>query len=345
MLNEEFRFSSTEVSLGCKVGGLVYVNNLCTILVKDKECDRVRCLYSGEWSVPQCTGANGVSGGMKGIVNTLAGASPKGPGAAVMVNLACKVEDLDLDAAEPLDWEFHPIGVPIGKHEHRYFVGAIVFNFLLLLAILLFLCLLALIQQWTAQIPFMHALGNVRAPGLLYVPYFFFLPGLSLSSAHMAFNMSKAPTSVAVFGWIMLVLLMVVPFLVWYFILSSRNLKAMTVPDPRITKHTLLDEENHEIKMLREGTWGRKVYIFIFGTNIWVSTEGRFVWHWGAVFESFKYSYQWFPLVDMGQILGLCMFASWQTSDKDTCLIRNLLITLILTLYLLAVLVWTYFNV
>ena len=45
---------------------------------------------------------------------SIASAGSAGKLAAVM-DLKCSVDDVDLQHAEPLDWEFHPIGLPLGQ--------------------------------------------------------------------------------------------------------------------------------------------------------------------------------------------------------------------------------------
>ena len=42
--------------------------------------------------------------------------------------MMCKIEDIDLDEAEPVDWEFHPVQKPIGSSPVMYFLGGVIYN-------------------------------------------------------------------------------------------------------------------------------------------------------------------------------------------------------------------------
>eukprot|EP00662_Eupelagonemidae_sp_cell21_P004411 gene4411-34875_t len=63
---------------------------------------------------------------------------------------------------------YHPLGVPLGDHAHRYFLGAVV---------AVGCTSVAPGAAGGGRLSFREALGNVRAPGLCFLPAFFLLQG------------------------------------------------------------------------------------------------------------------------------------------------------------------------
>eukprot|EP00755_Sulcionema_specki_P017160 Sspe_Gene.63746::Locus_36892_Transcript_1_2_Confidence_0.692_Length_605::g.63746::m.63746 len=147
--------------------------------------------------------------------------------------MKCEVEDIDLEEAVPMDWEFHPVGVAIGEHRHRYFLGAVLCNTAIVAGFLLAAVAAAGAQNRWCGVEWGVALGYMRAPGLVYIPLLFLMQGTSLAASNMAlFPFEKR--WVAGVGWVYFVLCLAAPASMWYFMLRDSRLKATTVPDPRL---------------------------------------------------------------------------------------------------------------
>eukprot|EP01065_Artemidia_motanka_P020272 TRINITY_DN2429_c0_g1_i1.p1 TRINITY_DN2429_c0_g1~~TRINITY_DN2429_c0_g1_i1.p1 ORF type:complete len:1281 (+),score=262.48 TRINITY_DN2429_c0_g1_i1:53-3844(+) len=279
------------------------------------------------------------SGGAVDVAKGLAGAA--GPaGASVLITMslsACKVEDLDLDSAEPLDWELHPVGLfldggGMGSHKQRYFVGCVVWNQVIIVLPTAALFLVAsarhtlrTLQKKSPQ-PFQKSLALVRCPGFAFAPLLFLTGGTTLSAAHLAFFPSVGPPGGVVLGWIVMVLCAVFPFVIWRTMLRAQAFHAEVVPDPRLT------EENSKLSGLT-----REAYKFLFGSHVYVSTHEYFVECVGLCFESYSQGKQWWLIPEIGQLAVLSFFASWVTDNKVQCTVRNSLVTLMFGGYLVGI--------
>ncbi|KAJ9451519.1 hypothetical protein DIPPA_14024 [Diplonema papillatum] len=187
-------------------------------------------------AAPAAAAAAGMAAGMAVVRKSAHAASFSAhPGAgklALLAGLDCKVEDVDLRAAEPLDWAFHPLGLPVGGHRHRYFLGAVVCNSAIILAALL--CQLA----FAACAPrgrVSEALAAVRFPTLAFVPLLFLYQGITLSAANLAFGPERdgSPAAAAA-GWAALAASLAVPGLLYARVVRGAAFEATTVPDPKL---------------------------------------------------------------------------------------------------------------
>eukprot|EP00661_Eupelagonemidae_sp_cell13_P004771 gene4771-3075_t len=135
----------------------------------------------------------------------------------VVAGLSCEMNDIDLAHSEPIDVEFHPLRFPIGQGASRYYLGAIVGNPLLCAGMLALLVVGAAVQRMTGcksldvreldvqnfsfsgrdRVGWTEALGNLRAPGLCWVPLLFLSQGTSLSGAHLLFGIERTGASEA----------------------------------------------------------------------------------------------------------------------------------------------------
>eukprot|EP01065_Artemidia_motanka_P035610 TRINITY_DN4351_c0_g2_i1.p1 TRINITY_DN4351_c0_g2~~TRINITY_DN4351_c0_g2_i1.p1 ORF type:complete len:1489 (+),score=423.54 TRINITY_DN4351_c0_g2_i1:2-4468(+) len=246
---------------------------------------------------------------------------------AVLTSVSCTVEDVDLAGAEPIDWEFHPIGAPVGSHYHRYFLGALIFNLVILVGLLAILLALAGVMVSFFKVPFLKACGSVKCPGMVFIPMMFLMQGTSLAASNMSFFPQRAPGAVAALGWIGLCLCAATPLLLWWLLLRPSRFNARLVPAPRLEGNKM-------------SGWKRSAYMFTFGKKVWTtgtapgSPEDFFVERWGPVFESYREGFQWFGCVELSSLLGLSIFAAWQPAPGAGCHARNFMMVAFLGGYL-----------
>eukprot|EP00756_Hemistasia_phaeocysticola_P065375 Hpha_TRINITY_DN8509_c0_g1::TRINITY_DN8509_c0_g1_i1::g.146525::m.146525 len=250
---------------------------------------------------------------------------------AIVAGVSCTVEDVDLEGAEPLDWEFHPIGTPVGGHFHRYFLGAIVFNLLIVGVILGIQSLVALIMMKSCGSSAWRAMGNVKFPGLAFIPVMFLMQGTSLAAGNMAFHPQRAPAGVAVIGWIGILICVACPLGLWWFVVRGSRFHATTHPAPK------LEDPKYQ------GTWKGSFYRFTFGESVWINKSPNeiddfFVERWGPLFEAYKEGYQWFGCLELASLLGLSVFAAFKPNPGAGCHARNVLMTLFLGFYFVLIL-------
>eukprot|EP00662_Eupelagonemidae_sp_cell21_P030412 gene30412-20419_t len=262
-------------------------------------------------------------------------ASPVAAGAvgrvAIVSKLDCSVEDVDLNGAEPLDWEFHPVGSAIGSHQSKYFFGAMVWNPILVAGFAAVLMVLVGVLVASAGRKFKQACGNLRSPGLAYIPVIFLLQGTSLSAVSVAFFPRDEPKGVEAVGWFMLLGCFALPFVIWRQLLRRRVFKATQIPDPRLCADSaeFIAQRSGKQHKLLSGRH-RCLYKFAFGARIWVSTdpESYFVERFGVVFEPFREGMQWFACVELAGILSLSALAAWHPGSDAQCHVRNALLCL-----------------
>eukprot|EP01062_Namystynia_karyoxenos_P078961 TRINITY_DN8223_c0_g1_i1.p1 TRINITY_DN8223_c0_g1~~TRINITY_DN8223_c0_g1_i1.p1 ORF type:complete len:1248 (+),score=160.64 TRINITY_DN8223_c0_g1_i1:80-3823(+) len=259
---------------------------------------------------------------------------------AVLANIDCVIDDVDLGDAEPLDWEFHPVGQPIGSHVHMYFLGAVLFNTVVIVA---FACALGVgiaTVSWGLGRPLAEAAGDLKCPGLCYLPIMFLLQGTSLAASNMAFHPGRAPGAVAIAGWTYLLICVALPGVLWFTILRGTRFRACTVRDPRLYKTHIPGQP----KPL-QGT-KRKFYKWVFGTTVWVTAppigcemsqlnvNDFFVEQLGLFFESYRGSKHWFILAEMGNMIALSVLAVLPVGNPAACHLRNSAIVLLLAAFL-----------
>eukprot|EP01065_Artemidia_motanka_P000382 TRINITY_DN10168_c0_g1_i1.p1 TRINITY_DN10168_c0_g1~~TRINITY_DN10168_c0_g1_i1.p1 ORF type:complete len:1353 (+),score=249.67 TRINITY_DN10168_c0_g1_i1:99-4157(+) len=242
---------------------------------------------------------------------------------AALANIDCVLDDVDL-GEKPLDWEFHPLGKPIGDHSHRYFLGAVVYNPLIVLCFLGALLTVILVMTYGLGNSFAHSAGTVKCPGLCYLPVMFLLQGTSLAASNMAFNPGKAPTYVAIIGVCVLAGSLGLLGFLWFTILRPLVFCARVVPDPRLAKRAAPGQPAPLVGKKR------KLYKFLFGEYIWVSTPSKggrlndkFVEQLGLFFESYRATKQWFVLAEMGNMISLSILAVIPVHSTTACHLRN----------------------
>eukprot|EP01062_Namystynia_karyoxenos_P066891 TRINITY_DN60807_c0_g1_i1.p1 TRINITY_DN60807_c0_g1~~TRINITY_DN60807_c0_g1_i1.p1 ORF type:complete len:1414 (+),score=159.63 TRINITY_DN60807_c0_g1_i1:70-4311(+) len=256
------------------------------------------------------------------------------PGAgrlAVIMNLDCSIEDVDL-GAEPLDFEFHPVGVGIGTNDNKYFKGAILFNALLVLGVGAVFGLLALAQVQICQTPVLKAMGNVKCPGMAFVPYMFLLQGTSLAACNLGFRPLYAMEGL--YGWCILLICVASPGLLWWLLLREKRFWAQVAEDPRLDAEAGIEqykETGQSPPRVLEG-WQRQVYVAFFGPRIWVSKENspHFCERYGVIFESYKEGRIWFVLCEIGQILAVSILSVWRPDGPTACHLRNAIMSFVL---------------
>lgn len=275
---------------------------------------------------------------------------------SALMALDCAIEDVDYKGAEPLDADIHPLGLPVGGHAHRYFVGAVVFNTALVAAcaaLMVFICgVYATCMHTTLDAAF----SKFRFPGLvLACPLLYLYQGFSLSAAHLSFGPGafgkRAPWQACAFGWAALCGAALTPVTLWRRVFRNGRFWSEPVPDPRAVAApppppadedgggslTLVDRAAAAAGAGRTG-WGRRrrrAYRVLFGDVIWVSTRGHFVERLGCIFESHRPGCRWWPLVEMVQIFLLGFFAGWEPRGSAfACHLRNALCSCVMLTHL-----------
>ena len=120
----------------------------------------------------------GVESSAHSAVGTASAASPVGGRLAAILALKCEVEDIDLTKSKPLDWEFSPTRVPFGAHAHRYFMGAIVFNILIIVGFFFANYVIAIKLKSYFNLTLENALLYTRFPGLTYIAALWLMTGM-----------------------------------------------------------------------------------------------------------------------------------------------------------------------
>ncbi|KAJ9446766.1 hypothetical protein DIPPA_07187 [Diplonema papillatum] len=150
------------------------------------------------------------------------------PGAAklmIVSHLDCSLDDVDFAAAEPLPWTIHPLGVPIGTTPHRFYLGAVVFDCLLLAVVPILQLLLSagLHKLHPAGFPTKAAArAAVRYPSVGFVPFLFLYPGISMSSANIVFRPGDGTPETAIFGCLCFAACAALPLVVYRYVLRPR---------------------------------------------------------------------------------------------------------------------------
>ena len=283
----------------------------------------------------------GISMGLVSGINGAAGSAGGAKLAVLIDSIDCQVEDVDLAASEPLDWEFHPLGWPIGTTYHKYFLGAVIFNTLLILSLLGLLWLVKYALQVRGNFHGSQAAGNVKCPGLTYIPFIFLFQGVSLAASSLAFFPDRADALCGFVGWAYFLACLSAPFLLYYYLLRKAVFKAVPVNDPRLVKSEKLVSNGEKSLPILKG-WKRVAYTCAFGEKIWITDSddrnNYFVERYGVVFESYRGGMQYFALAEMITMLGLSVFSAWKPGSDTACHVRNSLICLLLLLFFLAVL-------
>ena len=256
-------------------------------------------------------------------------------------NLGCSVDDVDLQESENLDWEFHPsrLAINLSDDEHKYMIGALIMNPLLLVSILLLLLVISKMISTYNGITYSKVLGTWKTPGIVFIPYLFLLQGTSLVATRLVFD---SPAAVAVLSSVVFLSCIGSPVLLYYYVLRNVQSKAIQIPDPRLHPDDLIVKE-----LISEGEpiepykgWKALAYKFIVGDRIWVSrdSDSYFAEKFGVVFESYREGKTWFVLIDIGVMLTLSILSAWHPGNNATmCGSRNILICLLFLSFLIAI--------
>ncbi|KAJ9463828.1 hypothetical protein DIPPA_25139 [Diplonema papillatum] len=264
----------------------------------------------------------------------------RGAGPAAMLVLikdfGCSVDDVDLQEAEQLDWEFHPTGTEISSGRRRYMLGAIVMNPVVLL------CFLVLVQSIAGGIRLVYgvrweeAQGTAKLPGFLYLPFLFLLQGTSLVSARLAFYPGDDHPLITVFAALVLLVCLCSPAIIHHFVLrriSSGD--ARCLKDPKLHPEDFVDGAAKTNCLIvagapfyLRGPRRRWLYRFVFGDFVWASSgaEDNFVEKYGVIFEGLKYERTWFPVVEMSSMISLSLLSAWRGSSALSCNVRNFIV-------------------
>eukprot|EP01063_Lacrimia_lanifica_P010274 TRINITY_DN1699_c0_g1_i8.p1 TRINITY_DN1699_c0_g1~~TRINITY_DN1699_c0_g1_i8.p1 ORF type:complete len:805 (+),score=80.90 TRINITY_DN1699_c0_g1_i8:291-2417(+) len=249
------------------------------------------------------------------------------PGAAgklaLIRNFGCEVDDVDLGFDEPLDFEFHPTGVALGRGRARYLVGAVVMNLTLLIAFLGLCVGGAVLLATVTDRTFEQSLAVLKSPGLLLVPYMFLLPGTCLASARLLFSPGVSGGGWAAAGGAVLLLVCATPVVLYWYVIRRIPSGAHLSPDPRLFR------AGGGMRSEAPGTYltgtKRGVYEFAFGEHIWVSSaEGSYFCDTtGLVFDSYKEGRAWVLLAEIGLNILLSFMSAWKPADSTQCHVRN----------------------
>ena len=263
-----------------------------------------------------------------------------GPRLSWLMKVECVVEDFDLNHTATLDWEFHPTGLSIGTHAHRYFLGAIVSNTGIIVAFLALNYSVAVAQMKFLGVSWGTAMFTVRAPGLAYIPLIWLHMGTVLSASNLAFFPSRAPAYAAAVGWAALLVCVGLPFLLWTLLFAPARFCATTVPDPRVDAATaaLLASTSTgrlgELSLLKGRA--KTAYVFVFGRELWVRRDGApdfFVEQYGMFFEMYKHGFHWWSMVEMSQTTIFALMAAWKPETFNNCIVRSVLLLVLLVGY------------
>eukprot|EP01065_Artemidia_motanka_P045425 TRINITY_DN6681_c0_g1_i1.p1 TRINITY_DN6681_c0_g1~~TRINITY_DN6681_c0_g1_i1.p1 ORF type:complete len:625 (+),score=165.73 TRINITY_DN6681_c0_g1_i1:161-1876(+) len=256
--------------------------------------------------------AVGSVGALVGVAAVQAGAVGR---TGVLANLDCAVDEVDLQEGKPIDWEYHPARIGIGSHAPtQYYMGAVVCNAAIVTACLLGLLGLSwLLAKWTRG-PVAEMQGNLRTPGLVFVPCYVLFQGFSLSAAHLVYSGSAVGAVNCLVGWLGLALSLGLPVLLHNRVLRQDRFAAYRVADPK-----LADDAATPLTGLR-----RKLYIGLYGRRVWSSVgDTVFVQRFGVVFESCRQRTHKFVLVDCVHVLLLSAFAAWRPRSVAECHART----------------------
>ena len=220
----------------------------------------------------------------------------------------CHMEDVDLNGTEPLDWEHHPTGIPMGLGDKRYFMGAIICN------------MTAIIVGFALCWVFVTVRKCDTVYGIMVIPSLFLLPGTLLSSVHVVFTGGIANPPQLLVGVLGTIVSLCLPLVLWERILKEDAFHATTVPDTTVPT---------------------RLSRILFGNRAWVSlhSDTQFVSKYRVCFETYREEKRWFVLVEIGVIVGLAVLSVWKPT-ASSCIVRNLFIVCLSCAYCGVVVVW-----
>ena len=278
-----------------------------------------------------------------GLTSMSPGGVAAGGKIAAIANFGCQVEDIDLEAGATLDWEFHPTTIALGTSTLKYFKGAALMNPVIIIASFVFLFSLGFMIRMGFEMTWGQALGNVRTPGMLFIPFMFVLPGTSLVSARLALPPDFSD-GFGVYGLFLMIGCLVSPLFVYFFVCRNLSLGATTVPDPRLNDYTNMSNTNlmeEPTVPVKQYTGAKRIlYKIAFGERVWVSVgeDSYFVEQYGVVFESYKEGRTWWVIIEVSTIICVGLLSSWHPSSPQECNSRNGIFTALFGVFFLLLL-------
>eukprot|EP01062_Namystynia_karyoxenos_P050304 TRINITY_DN39025_c0_g1_i1.p1 TRINITY_DN39025_c0_g1~~TRINITY_DN39025_c0_g1_i1.p1 ORF type:complete len:952 (+),score=154.22 TRINITY_DN39025_c0_g1_i1:75-2930(+) len=261
-------------------------------------------------------------------------AGPAGSRAVVILSLDCHVRNEH--PGEKMDFDFHPIGLPLGDHT-RYYAGAIWCNAASVVVVLSALYLIGLVRAGLAErregaplsslpkriYPLSpQRLGALRLPSAGIVPYRYLAQGTTVAAGRCAFALSYASPGAHLLGVVALVVLLTVPPLVWYRKLSARFFRAAPAAD--------------SVLYQKGPVWGPtrcRIYRAVYGPTVWASTRPNFAESYGLLFEGYSPGRLWWLIPELLHLALFAFFAAWRPSDPVSCDMRNFSAAVLFAVY------------
>ncbi|KAJ9468483.1 Laminin subunit alpha [Diplonema papillatum] len=269
------------------------------------------------------------TGSVGGTAAAAAGLAGSGASASlgrllIVANLDCAVSDVDLAAAQPLDFEYHPLGFGVGGGLQSFFLGAALANPFIVAGFLGVSIAFATVRKlYVRDADWAAHLAAARFPSFGYIPVLFLIQGTSLAASNLVFFPGRGPVDGVVLGLLILLACAGVPVLLWTHVLRPAKFNAVAVVDPR-----LCDEGSVALS-----GWKREIYTFLFGTEVWITRDdpatALFVERFGLIFEQFRFGLQWFAIAELVTAVSLSLLAAWTPSKGAGCLLRNSMICLL----------------
>eukprot|EP01063_Lacrimia_lanifica_P030544 TRINITY_DN4873_c1_g1_i1.p1 TRINITY_DN4873_c1_g1~~TRINITY_DN4873_c1_g1_i1.p1 ORF type:complete len:968 (+),score=181.92 TRINITY_DN4873_c1_g1_i1:69-2972(+) len=263
---------------------------------------------------------------------------------AVARDMACDVDDVDLNFNETLDFEFHPSTAGLGGHPARYLIGAVVLNHVLVFgfgSICLSGAWWLRRQRGEEDDPdgMQSALAWMKIPGVLIVPTMFLLPGTGLTGARLLF-FPHLTDGWAALGALGLLSCAAGLFYVGWIILRQVPRKARLMRDPRLYPEVAAEEQWEEGDAPEPLTGPFKViYRLSLGEVIWVTEGGGyFADKYGLIFDSYREGLHAMLLVEISLNVFLALLSAWKPQAGTACNLRNTIISVSFTAFFIAVL-------
>ncbi|KAJ9473112.1 hypothetical protein DIPPA_33163 [Diplonema papillatum] len=256
----------------------------------------------------------------------------------------CNVDDVDLEEAEELDWEFHPTRIGITTGARQYMIAAMIMNpIVILLIFLVGYAVAGALYRFYNISSVDQACGNMKLPGFLYVPYLFLLQGTSLVSSRLVFYPKNDPVFLTVLSAVVMVGCFVSPCVIYYYVLRraasrARYMKESKSDDEDLVQQSLSDSTTSG--NTRQKAWWLPLHRFAFGEYTWENQGDEcFVEKYGIVFEGMKRTTLWYPFVEMMTMNVLSLLVSWPARSLFSCTLRNSIICALLAVFLVVTVV------
>eukprot|EP01063_Lacrimia_lanifica_P031494 TRINITY_DN5200_c0_g1_i6.p1 TRINITY_DN5200_c0_g1~~TRINITY_DN5200_c0_g1_i6.p1 ORF type:complete len:1286 (+),score=211.66 TRINITY_DN5200_c0_g1_i6:115-3858(+) len=259
---------------------------------------------------------------------------------AVARTLRCDISDVgvSIGGEEPLAFEFHPLGVPVGPRAVRYLVGAALLNWVFIVGVLLAALLAAAVIRGAYGTRWLDSRGVARVPSIAYLPFLFVLQGTSLAASRLLFVPSAGAGFVAIGAAVLAAICLIIAF-IWTRIIRRLPDHAAVVFDERLG--SVGSSEPYECDAADGGDGERRIepftgvtrtaYHFVFGPVIWVTSGGDcFVERYGVVIDAFRPGMEWLVVPELVAVLAVSALAMTVPSARWVCDARNFLLCLIL---------------